>query len=1393
MTSLRTTAAILQLAALLAVAGLIGVLTGASPGFQGPMLDLGPFGSTSIGATLTGPTATLLVLITVVGAMVATYSARNLQGQHRLHRFAALELVAVLSLALSVTTTSLVLLALGWTAAGLAMSGLVGHPGTARARSAQRTTRRALLLGDVLLWSAVAAAGLGLGTLQVGELGAAVAGSGSVIVTATALLVVAAGVVRSALVPAHRWLPEVAEGPSPVSALLHAGFVNSIGVLALLLWPLLAASTPARGAAIALGVVTVLVASAQQRVRPDVKGRLASSTSAQMGYVAITVGLGLPGAVLLHVVGHGLWKAALFLGAGGAIERVRTSPARADHAPEPASRDVAAGLAGLSGVLVVALGAGLPGPWGPSLWQTPAMLLPMAVVGLAAGVAARAAATGRYRSSTSLAVVLGAGLGYTLILRKVEHGLAGSFGVELATWGQPGAAGAALLVAILVALGGLAWRLDAQLRAGRLPRITASVARSTMPRAPRLRRTRVALRAMGERPVGGAPDRATTLAAADLAVDLVSPLWPLHGFVASNPLAGLEQLPFADALDAAAPAWGVRPGIDASMLRAALARGAVTEGALRQVSAGVAPGPDIAHAGSMHPRAELVAGLLRHDAAGVGQIDAARAALVAASIEATGGRQTATPAETGVRLEPGLASIQERARDLVSAYAARCYGLPAWPEGRGGVWAALRGDAAHLDTLIGAAGAQQWVAALPERACDALPLLVGELGLEPDDLVAALSRVLARDPGWVAHLAWRRRVELAGPDDETLDLLVARLALEVVVARAAGSRGVRGDRPAEPLDLAPVVAGLLDAAGIDAGSTRPDALAALAQIAEEVADRGIDMLRLAVWEESYRTPLLDHLGAVALDLATAEAVPEAPRAQLVTCIDVRSERLRRHLEGTGSWETLGAAGFFGIPLSYADANGAVTERLPALLRPQHLVTETTAGDPGSMAGAAEGVHALAGRVAAPFALAEAAGWITGPTALLHTLRPGSWDRLRAATASTFGAPVAQGLCIERGPDAPQGFALEELVAAAEAFLRTTGLLTPAPVVLLAGHGGYAANNPHVAAYDCGACGGQAGDVSARAMTQVLNDPRVRQHLGSRGITIPAATWFGAALHDTTRDRVLVLDAVPAHLRDTLAELEADLALACDAVAVERAALLPDRMPTGLAALRTRLDARAVDWAQVRPEWGLAGNAAIVFGPRSLTRSLDLDGRVFLHSYQPHSDADGSALEFLLSAPLVVAQWINSQYWFSTIAPERFGAGDKTTHNVLAAHDGGPAPLTGVVTGARGDLRIGLPWQAVSAEAPIEGTWPSLPQHAPVRLLAVVCADAQRVEDILAAHPEVSRLVLGEWISLVCVDPASGALTRRDPAAGWVPVHGSAGEAPIAVHVPVAEPVGALLR
>ncbi len=210
--------------------------------------------------------------------------------------------------------------------------------------------------------------------------------------------------------------------------------------------------------------------------------------------------------------------------------------------------------------------------------------------------------------------------------------------------------------------------------------------------------------------------------------------------------------------------------------------------------------------------------------------------------------------------------------------------------------------------------------------------------------------------------------------------------------------------------------------------------------------------------------------------------------------------------------------------------------------------------------------------------------------------------------------------------------------------------------------------------------------------------------------------------------------MPVTHRSDLLHLRRDLAIAGRAQADERMRRLP-----GTGHGRPRMRAR--DWAQVRPEWGLARNAAFVIGPRSLTAGLDLECRAFLHSYRTEADPDGSGLETILTAPLVVAEWINLQYYFSTVDPDLFGAGDKTLHNVVGLH--------GVQTGPGGDLRIGLPRQATFAG--------ERPYHEPMRLLAVVEAPRDRIGAIIDRNAILREMLGGGWVAMCA---------RSDPNEDW---------------------------
>ena len=304
----------------------------------------------------------------------------------------------------------------------------------------------------------------------------------------------------------------------------------------------------------------------------------------------------------------------------------------------------------------------------------------------------------------------------------------------------------------------------------------------------------------------------------------------------------------------------------------------------------------------------------------------------------------------------------------------------------------------------------------------------------------------------------------------------------------------------------------------------------------------------------------------------------------------------------------------------------------------------------------------------------------------------------------------------------------------------------ARLVLLVGHGAQVTNNPHESAYHCGACAGQTGEVSVRLLAQLLNDPETRAGLNARAITVPDDVLFLGALHDTTTDEITLYEDGPApEHADDIAQARRWLEAAGRLARTERAPHLPR-------ATERTVARRAINWAEVRPEWGLVGCAAFIAAPREITSGADLGGRAFLHSYDWRADEGFGTLELILTAPVVVASWIGLQYYASTVAPAAFGGGNKLIHNVVGG--------IGVVQGNGGILRPGLPWQAVHDGNTLV--------HEPLRLSVLVEAPQDAISRILERHPQVRALFDNGWLHLLTLENGRIA-ARYGQGPSWTPM------------------------
>ncbi|TQQ79937.1 DUF2309 domain-containing protein [Halonotius terrestris] len=508
---------------------------------------------------------------------------------------------------------------------------------------------------------------------------------------------------------------------------------------------------------------------------------------------------------------------------------------------------------------------------------------------------------------------------------------------------------------------------------------------------------------------------------------------------------------------------------------------------------------------------------------------------------------------------------------------------------------------------------------------------------------------------------------------------------------------------------------------------------------------------LSAWEATYREELVDTVASESEKLADSEGSGR-PDAQLTFCIDTRSEVIRRHIESTGDYETHGYAGFFGIPIEYNGYESEVpVEACPPILDPQHRITEQPTDDEtqashdrlsGVRDAAHEVIETLQANAASAYGYVESSGAGYGLALAARTLVPGRVHDLFDAVDDSepdsheFCDPLVHHQHTYAG-DLPVGLTTEEKVEYAATAFDLMGFKQFGRVVAFVGHASETENNPYDSSLDCGACAGNPGGPNARVLASICNDDEVQEALREQGHDIPEDTVFVAGEHNTTTDEIeLFADDVPASHDKDIDQLRADLAAARENATAERA----DAMGAETGDAIGETERRAADWAETRPEWGLAGNASFVIGPRELTEDVNLDGRAFLHSYDHATDPDGDALEAILAGPMVVTQWINNQYYFSTVDSGVYGSGSKITHN--------PVGNVGVYQGNGGDLLTGLPLQSVAAG-------PDDPYHQPLRLSTVVHAPVDRVDEILADHERLTTLLDNGWLSLTVVDPTRG--------------------------------------
>ncbi|MCH2227862.1 MAG: DUF2309 domain-containing protein [Candidatus Caenarcaniphilales bacterium] len=661
------------------------------------------------------------------------------------------------------------------------------------------------------------------------------------------------------------------------------------------------------------------------------------------------------------------------------------------------------------------------------------------------------------------------------------------------------------------------------------------------------------------------------------------------------------------------------------------------------------------------------------------------------------------------------------------------WGMPQREKGFYYVWKNL---IVHDPKFTGDSKLKSWLGSLPASPEESLSLALTVLGVAEDDKLEYLRLSLSSLPGWASYIKWREAHEHWDHfkyDVNLLEYLAVRLHLEIVFLKMFKSYVPRKE---ESVTI-----------------TRQ----------EKEGEIPVHVYQEAL-ERTYQKQLTDIIETNLIGEANSQAVDKS-LAQMIFCMDVRSEGIRRSIESVSTVETLGAAGFFGLPVSYKKYDEEFAEdTCPVLIKPVHKIEEMV--HPKTLDKFADfqftkslndllikTYKSLKTNVGTSFIFAEAAGILYMAMMLSKTF----FSKMKVLFKDNNKKSkdkVYFDANVDLSASNPSGLTLKEQVFFSETALRLMGLTKNfSEFVIFTGHGSTTENNPYAAALDCGACAGQHGGDNAKAVAKILNNPEVRKEIANNGIHIPENTVFLGAEHDTTTDEIEIydIDIVDPEKRQRIDMLKSKLGIAATINRESReltnvSAKVNKKLHTGSVNTEElgideidhdKIIFKSQDWSETRPEWGLTGNIAFFIGARGLLKGSDLRNRVFMHSYDWEGDTEGSALETIMSAPMVVTQCINGQYYFSSMDNVNFGSGSKITHNVVGDF--------GVIQGNSSDLQTGLTLQSIFKDD-------ETLLYNPQRLCVYIQAPLSRVEDILDRNANLKNLFTRNWLYLKVICP-----------------------------------------
>ena len=779
----------------------------------------------------------------------------------------------------------------------------------------------------------------------------------------------------------------------------------------------------------------------------------------------------------------------------------------------------------------------------------------------------------------------------------------------------------------------------------------------------------------------------------------IAPVWSLENFVAVNPYLGLTNKNFDEVARELSAIGGIQMTLPSSFY-------------LQKIKEGKIGTPDLQEALKSYEGYERVTVESFLEAVDASGDDTADFVPI----------PTITDVATQVSGEDWNSLMVSRVSSWAASYYDKGQAIWAATDDRADLFKSWKFEAEidRTPEIAGLKGFRKMVKAMPDDALEAVQLALEILDISEEDQPVYFHRLLLKVGGWSAYAA---RIDFdnelrGGKDGQLIAFLAVLVCWEAAVLCC---------RPAAPLNKKWKEARLL--------FTAPFA-------ESEVLQQ--NMIFQKAFDLSVQRNIINkfhHVGETG-----NPASKQVVKAQAVFCIDVRSEIYRRKLERVDEGiETLGFAGFFGVPINYVPlGHDKGDDQCPVLLTPANTVKETIDDEN-------EHKRALEDRMNKGQIDQIWRSFKSGAVSCFSFVSPMGLSYLPKLFTDSFGLtrpvphPDKIGLkakhlehrCVsveEAGSDSSKtGISLSDRVQIAKNALNAMSLTEGfAEFVCIVGHGSTSVNNPHASGLDCGACAGHSGEANAKVAAAILNDKKVRHLLRNEEIDIPERTIFLACLHDTTTDEITVFDhgVVPQDRQAALSTLKKSFSQASQSARKEKAS----RMSI-FDNIDQEVMTRSKDWSQVRPEWGLAGCSAFVVAPRSRTKSVNLEGKSFLHSYNWKTDRGFRILELIMTAPMVVTNWINLQYYASTVDNKHFGAGNKTLHNVTAG--------IGVLEGASGDLRVGLPLQSVHDGKNF--------QHEPARLNVIIEAPMEAINRIIEKHQTVRDLCDNGWIHLLVMN------------------------------------------